>query len=114
MAETTMPSGGGGGGEQHGCRRRASGERLERVEGPRAVAAGERGPSGQILHKKIKGVKINRTRVVGGKPSNKKKTMSDMRGYKNVVEIERSTGRIEAPTEVTDRVELFPTTIEEG
>jgi hypothetical protein len=37
-----------------------------------------------------------------------------MRGYENVVEIERSTGRTEAPTEVTDRVELFPTTIEEG
>jgi hypothetical protein len=55
--------------------------------GPRAVTSGERSPSGQILHRKTSGVKLNGTRVVDGEPTNIKKIMSDMRGYENVVEI---------------------------
>ena len=66
MAETTMPSGGGGGGDQDGRWRHAGGRGLERVERSRAVTAGERGPGGQILHRKNKGVKFNGTRIVGG------------------------------------------------
>jgi hypothetical protein len=46
MAETTMPSDGGGGGDQGRGRRRAGGGWPERVEGPRAVTAGEGGPGG--------------------------------------------------------------------
>jgi hypothetical protein len=38
---------------------------------------------------KTRGVKLNGTRVVDGEPTNRKKTMSDMWGYENVVEIER-------------------------
>jgi hypothetical protein len=89
MVETTMLSGEGGGGDQDGRRRRANGGRLERVEWPRAVTAGVRGPGGQIFHIKTRGVKLNGTRVVGGEPTNRKKIMSDMWGYENVVEIER-------------------------
>jgi hypothetical protein len=61
-------SGGGGGGVQDGRWRRAGGGRPECVEGPRAVTAGERGPGGQILHRKTRGVKLNGTRVIGGEP----------------------------------------------
>jgi hypothetical protein len=67
-----MPSGGGGGGDQDGRWRRVDGGMSERVEGPHAVTAGESGPSGHILHEKTKGVKLNRTRVVGGEPTSKK------------------------------------------
>jgi hypothetical protein len=38
--------------------------------------------------KKTKGVKLNGTRVIDDELMNKKKILSDMRGYKNVVEIE--------------------------
>ena len=88
MSETTMPSGGGGGGDQGRRRRRAGGGGLERVEGPRAVTAGEGSPGGQILHRKTRGVKLDGTRVVGGEPTNKEKIMSNVRSYENVVEVE--------------------------
>jgi hypothetical protein len=52
----TMLSCGGGGGDQDGWWRCASGRMPERVEGPGADIAGERGPGGQILHGKTRGV----------------------------------------------------------
>jgi hypothetical protein len=87
MAETSMPRGGGGG-DQDG-RRGAGGRRSKRVERPRAVTAGERGPGGQILHRKTRGVKLYGTRVAGGEPTNREKTMSNVRSYENVVEVEQ-------------------------
>jgi hypothetical protein len=39
------------------------------------------------LHRKTRGVKLNGTRVIGGEPTNRKKIMSDMWGYENVVDI---------------------------
>jgi hypothetical protein len=90
MSETMMPSGGGGGGDQDRRRRRAEGGWPERVEGPQAVTAGEGSPSGQILHKETRGVKLNGTRVVSGETTNQKEIMSDVGGYENVVEVERS------------------------
>jgi hypothetical protein len=90
MSETTMPSGGGGGGDQGRRRSRAEGGWPERVEGPRAVTAGEGSPGGQILHRETRGVKFDGTRVVSGKTTNRKKIMSDVGGYENVVEVERS------------------------
>jgi hypothetical protein len=89
MAETTMPSCGGGGGDQGRRRRHAGGGRPERVEWPRANTTSERGPGCQILHRKNRGIKLNGTRAVDGEPTNRKKIMSDMRGYENIVEIER-------------------------
>jgi hypothetical protein len=38
---------------------------------------------------KTRGVKLNGTKVVGGEPTNRKKIVSYVRGYENVVEIER-------------------------
>jgi hypothetical protein len=89
MAESTMPSGGGGGGDQDGRWRRAGGGGLERVERSRAVTAGERGPGGQILHRKTRGVKLNGTRVVSGETTDIKKILSDVGSYENIVEVKR-------------------------
>jgi hypothetical protein len=90
VAETTMPGVGGGGGDQDGRSRRAGGRRAERVEGPGAVTSDEWGPGGQILHRKTRRVKLNGTGIVGSEPTNRKEIVSDVRGDKNVVEIERS------------------------
>jgi hypothetical protein len=35
-------------------------------------------------------VKLNGTRIVGGEPTDRKKIVSDVRGYENVIEVERS------------------------
>jgi hypothetical protein len=85
-----MPSGGGGGGDQDGRCRRAGGRGPKRVEGSDAVTSGEWGPSGQILHRKTGGVKLNGIRIVSGEPMDGKEIVGDVWGYKNVVEIERS------------------------
>jgi hypothetical protein len=90
MAETSMPCGGGGGGDQGRRWRHAGGGGLERVEGPRAVTAGEKGPGGQILHRKTRGVKLNGTRVVSGESTNRKKVVSDVGSYENIVEVKRT------------------------
>jgi hypothetical protein len=86
----TMSSDGGGGGEQDMRWRRAGGRRPERVEGPDAVTSGEWGPGGQILHRKTRRVKLNGTRIIGGEPMDRKEIVGNVRGYENVVEIERS------------------------
>jgi hypothetical protein len=89
MAETTMPSGGGGGGDQDERWRHADDGGLERVERSRAITAGERGPGGQILHRKTRGVKLNGTGVVSGESTDRKKIVSDVGGYENIVEVKR-------------------------
>jgi hypothetical protein len=71
-----------GGGTRRSCK-------SERVEWPHTVTTGERGPGGQILHRKTRGVKFNGTRIDSGEPTNIMKIMGDVWGYKNVVEIER-------------------------
>jgi hypothetical protein len=80
-----------------GCRsatsrrwRRVGGRRPERVEGPDADTSGEWGPGGQILHRKTRRVKHNGTRIVGGEPTDRKEIVGNVRGYENVVEVERS------------------------
>ena len=89
MAETTMPSGGSGGGDQDGRWRHAGGRRSERVEGPDAVTSSEWGTGGQILHRKIGRVKLNGTRVVSGESMDRKKIVSDVGSYENIVEVKR-------------------------
>jgi hypothetical protein len=42
------------------------------------------------LHRETKRVKLNGTRIVGDEPTNRKKVVSDVRSYENVIEIERS------------------------
>ena len=85
-----MPSGGGGDGDQDMGWRHVGGRHLECVEGPDAVTSGERGPGSQILHRKTGRVKLTGTRIVGGEPTDRKEIVSDVRGYENVVEVERS------------------------
>jgi hypothetical protein len=65
-------------GDQDRGWRHADGGGLERVERPRAVTAGEKGPGGQILHRKTRGVKLNGTRVVSGESTNGMKIVSDV------------------------------------
>jgi hypothetical protein len=45
------------------------------------------GPGGQILHRETKRVKLNGTRIVDGEPTNRKKVVSNVRNYENIVEI---------------------------
>ena len=60
---------------------------MECVEGPDTVTSGEWGPGGQILHRKIRRVKFNGTRIVGGEPTDREEIVGDVRGYENVVEV---------------------------
>lgn len=79
-----MPSGsGGGGGWERG------GGCPKHLEGPRAITSNEKGTGGQILHRQTKWVKVNRARIIDGKPKNRKEVMNNLRSYKNVVDIER-------------------------
>jgi hypothetical protein len=82
-----MPSGGGGGGDQDGRWRHAGSGGPERVERSRAVTVGERGPGGQILHRKTRGVKLNGTIVVSGESTDRKKIVSDVGSYENIIEV---------------------------
>ena len=84
-----MPCGGGGGGDQGRRWRHAGGGGLERVERPRAVTAGKKGPGGQILHRKTRGVKLNGTGVVSSESTNRKKIVGDVGSYENVIEVKR-------------------------
>jgi hypothetical protein len=108
-----MPSGGCGGGDQDGRWRHADGRRPERVEGGDTVISSERGPGGQILHRKTDRVKLNGRRIDGGVLTDRKESVNDVRGDENIIEVD-CPGSTEAPTEVTGRVELFPTTIDVG
>jgi hypothetical protein len=85
-----MPGGGGGGEDQDGRWGRTGGRRAERVEGLDAVISGEWDPGGQILHRKTRSVKLNGTGIVGSEPTNRKEIVSDVRGDKNVIEMEWS------------------------
>jgi hypothetical protein len=74
---------------------------------------GERGPGGQILHRKTRGVKLNGTGVVSGETMDRKKIVSDVGSYENIIEVKRP--RENRGTYWGDwRVEPFPTTIEDG
>jgi hypothetical protein len=86
VAETTMPS------RRRGdrCknmwdRGRSSGSRqAKRVEGPGAVTLSEKGPSGKILHRNTKRVKLHGTRVVSSELTYGKKILNDVGGNKDV------------------------------
>jgi hypothetical protein len=58
--------------------------------GASSCHSGQGSPGGQILHRERRGIKLNGTGVVGGETTNRKEIMSDVGGYENVVEVERS------------------------
>jgi hypothetical protein len=64
---------------------RSSGSRqAKRVEGPGAVTPSEKGPSGKILHRKTKRVKLHGTRVVSSELTYRKKILNDVGGNTDV------------------------------
>ena len=67
MTETAMPKGG----ECSEERRGVGGGCIERVEVTGAIAPGDHVPGLQILHRKAKGIKLNRAIIVGGKATNR-------------------------------------------
>jgi hypothetical protein len=86
---------------------------VERVEGPEAVTPSEKGPGGKILHRQTKRVKFHKSRIVSSELTNGKKILNDIGATRTLVK-RKGPGRTAVPTEVTGRVEPFPTTMEEG
>jgi hypothetical protein len=64
------------------------GRHTKSVEWLGAFTAREKGPGSKILHRQAKGVKLHRTRVVSGKLTNRKNTLNDVGGNKNISEAE--------------------------
>jgi hypothetical protein len=81
MSETMMPKRGGCGDERGG----AGGGWLERIEVARAIAPGDHVPGLQILHRKAKRIKFNRTIVIGGKTANGNQILNDVGRHQNIV-----------------------------
>ena len=75
-----MLGGGGGGGDHDGRWRHGGGRRPKCVEGSDAITSGNRGPGGQILHRKIDRIKLNGTGIVSGELTDRKEIVSDVTG----------------------------------
>ena len=84
MAESAMPhiGGGDGGGESRAPSLVIPKEQIE-IAG--ASGDHEYPPGAKILHKKAKGVKFNRARVVFGELTDRDKTRDYVRGEKNIM-----------------------------
>jgi hypothetical protein len=65
-------------------------KRTGACRGARRCHSGRVGSWWPNLSQKIRGVKLNGTRIVGGEPTDRKEIVGDVWGYENVVEIERS------------------------
>ena len=76
VSEVTVPKGGGGCNEPSS----ADGVWEERVEVAKAIAPGNHVPGLQILRRKAKRVKFDRTAVIGGKTTNINQILNDARG----------------------------------
>jgi hypothetical protein len=86
MPETTMPSGGGscsnkGAGHHGTC---WSGESLE---GPGAIEPGDHAPGFEILHRKAKRIKFDRTVIVSSELTNRDEVLNNVGCNKNVIKI---------------------------
>ena len=75
VTETTMPSVMGDGGRGEGTGRR----RLKRIKLPRTVAPKKLTPGNEVLHRKTKRVKIDRTIVIGSKLTDINQILNDAR-----------------------------------
>ena len=76
-----MPKGSGSGEERGGT----GGGGVEWVEVARAIAPGDHVPSLQILHRKTKRIKFNRTIIIGGKTTNENQILNNVGGHQNIV-----------------------------
>jgi hypothetical protein len=84
-----VPEVSGGGGE-HGGGGGWSTTRTarKRVEIPFTIAAKDHATSLQVLHRKTKSVKLNRTRIVASKFANRQKIANQVRNKKHMIEFE--------------------------
>jgi hypothetical protein len=84
-----VPEVSGGGGE-HGGGGGWSTTRTarKRVEIPLTIAAKDHATSLQVLHRKTKSVKLNRTRIVASKFANRQKIANQVRNKKHMIEFE--------------------------
>ena len=81
MPETTMPKGSGSGEERGG----AGGGGVERVEVARAITPSDHVPGVQILHRKAKRIKFNRTVIIGGETTNENQILNNVGRHQNIV-----------------------------
>jgi hypothetical protein len=78
-----------------GRRRRRRGVRKPKgVEGAGAVTSEEGAPSCRVLHSKTRRVKLDRTRIISSKPTNRKKIVDQRRSDKNIGNVKRA-GRVD-------------------
>ena len=82
------------------------------IEGAGAVTSEEGAPSCRVLHSKTRRVKLDRTRIISSKPTNRKKIVDQRRSDKNIGNAKRAGPA--APTDVTGRHEPFATMMDEG
>ena len=81
MPEVMMPKRSGCGDECRG----AGGGWIERVEVARAIAPGNHVPGVQILHRKAKRIKFNRTVIIGGETTNENQILNNVGRHQNIV-----------------------------
>jgi hypothetical protein len=55
------------------------------VERADAIAPGNQAPGPEVLHRKTKGVKVNRTSIISGELTNRDKVFDYVGGNKNIV-----------------------------
>ena len=60
------------------------------VEGAGAVTSEEGAPSCRVLHSKTRRVKLDRTRIISSKPTNRKKIVDQRRSDKNIGNAKRA------------------------
>jgi hypothetical protein len=75
-----------------GCYTRCGGGgwRQELVERASAIAPADQTPGPEVLHRKTKGIKLDRAIIIGCKLANRNKVFDDVRGDKNIVKVERT------------------------
>jgi len=98
VTKTAVPGGGrrrrGKGGRRRRRQEWCSGRRKAKgVKGPRAVTPEERTPGGQILYSEARRVKLDGTRVVSSKLTNRKKVINHPRSNKDIGKAKKTRSR---------------------
>lgn len=81
-----MPDGGG----RRPDMKTGSSRKVQRVQGPRAIAPYDLSPRQQILHRTTNGVKLNRDIVVNGKLAHRDKILNNARRNQNIIKKKRT------------------------
>ena len=91
VSKSAVPEISGGGGE-HGGRWCTTWGAGKRVEIPFTVAAKDHTTSLQVLHRKTKSVKLNRTKIISSKFADRQKISNQVRNKKDMIEFKNMTG----------------------